>query len=668
MFDHGAIGLSPDTGPNSVQVAYAKDFELVFEWGDTSPFNYDFFIVRWDLDGKNVGQQDIKGGSRTSGRWVTHPGTSGRYRLVVEGADGHPGGSKSHQGWSNSLYIDFVVPPRIGTKYKQLGGSAGPLGRATGKEMDSKEGKGRYQRFEHGVIGWTPSTGPNSVQALYLKGSYEMVFEWGDTSPYNYDYFNVRWDMDGTNMGQMEIKSDSRTGGRWITRPHSAGMYRLSVEGGDKHVIGKDSLRQGWSNALEIYFVPLAPEYSYKRPAKGLLPTSDHSDRVNMQDVTPSASVADAKAQFAQRAAAAIIRNASMALPRSINEFAEDYGARSLAKMAYLDYFPRDGRRGSDYRKEAIQSLLRQKVTAKSGTTGSFPLLRTGEYDVALMALTALVYKYYHELGPHAQNHIINNLLNKRGKFDPEDLRPYAPKPIPETENHVLNIETARYLTNQLLWRREGDPRYDNSRNGMDEWMLKHLQQFLLNDFIEYNARPYQDYSMASLLNLYTFTSERHPSGARVKLAAHMVLDYLMAKVAVSSNDSRRSVTFRRHAIDYDDADFLGPPTYREGTDGSAELLLDGIRRYHRHDGRKNIAGLQDLAGLLRLGDAVGGIERLPRSRFHPGFDDRSVASVLLSAISPSRRRGLCKLTQLSHQFGRPLRTARLHGPRNRQT
>ena len=50
--------------------------------------------------------------------------------------------------------------------------------------------------------------------------------------------------------------------------------------------------------------------------------------------------------------------------------------------------------------------------------------------------------------------------------------------------------------------------------------MLKHLQQFILRDFIEYNVRPYQDYTLSALLNLYTFTSDRHPSGARVKTAA----------------------------------------------------------------------------------------------------------------------------------------------------
>ncbi len=345
-FEHGAIGWSPATGPNSVQALYVKDSELVFDWGDTSPFNYDFFIVRWDLNGKNVGQQDVKGGSRTGGRWVTHPGTSGRYRLVVEGADGHPGGSKSHQGWSNSLYINYVVPPPIPTKYKELGGATGPLGHPVGKEIASKEGKGFHQKYEHGVIGWSPSTGPNSVQALYLKGPYEMVFEWGDTSPYNYDYFNVRWDMDGTNMGQSEVKGSTRTSGRWVTRPHSAGLYRLIVEGGDKHVVGKDSHKQGWSNALEIYFTPLAPEYSYKPPARKLREQKPAHDFVYLGDLTPAKSVNDARSGFDHRAAAAVRYEASAPITTSISADGQTYGARVLAKLAYLDYFQTDRQAG----------------------------------------------------------------------------------------------------------------------------------------------------------------------------------------------------------------------------------------------------------------------------------------------------------------------------------
>src|SRR5262249_4224417 len=144
------------------------------------------------------------------------------------------------------------------------------------------------------------------------------------------------------------------------------------------------------------------------------------------------------------------------------------------------------------------------------------------------------------------QNHIIDELLNHRGPFNPDDLKPFSPLPVPETENHIMMIESARYLTNQLLYKRTGDHKFDNARNGMDDWMLKHLQNFLKTDFIEYNARPYQDETTFALLNLASYASTKNKSSARVHTAARMVLDYVMAKVAVSSNDSRRCVTYRR--------------------------------------------------------------------------------------------------------------------------
>ncbi len=345
---------------------------------------------------------------------------------------------------------------------------------------------------------------------------------------------------------------------------------------------------------LEIYFVPLAPEYSYKPPAKKLPEPKPEHQWVHLEDVEPATSVRDARANFDKRAAAAIRYEASAPIGVSLSGDGQTYGSLILAKFAYPDYFQGNGR---GYRLEASKSLLGQRIASKSGTTtdtsvgttiftAGLERKRTGDYDVGLTALTAIIYKYYHVMPPEVQNHIINNLLNKRGPFDPGDLWPFghAP-PVPESENHVMMIETARYLTNQLLYRRQGDAQYDNSRNGMDEWMLKHLQHFLLNDFIEYNARPYQDYTTSALLNLYTFTSDRHPSGARVKTAAHMVLDYMMAKVAVSSNDSRRSVTFRRKSdnahspndpANYNDPNFLDGSMGRMDPQNSFSMQFAG--------------------------------------------------------------------------------------------
>src|SRR4029077_20728298 len=106
--------------------------------------------------------------------------------------------------------------------------------------------------------------------------------------------------------------------------------------------------------------------------------------------------------------------------------------------------------------------------------------------------------------------------------------------------------ESSRYLTNQLLLRElkdsgQYDSAFDNGANGMTDWLLSLLQDFLKSDFDEYNSRPYQGFSVMALENLYDFSED-----VRVKEAAHLVLDYLSAKFAISSSGLRRSLPFRR--------------------------------------------------------------------------------------------------------------------------
>src|SRR5262249_21258691 len=138
----------------------------------------------------------------------------------------------------------------IGERYHKLGGSSGALGRPTSSETNSKEGTGRLQSFEHGVVAISPTTGPKSGQSGYLKAG-ELVFEWGDTAPFNYDYFIVRWDLNGKNIGQQDVKGGPRTHGRFVLHPKEAGRYRLVVEGRDNGLLGGKS-RQGWSIPLYI--------------------------------------------------------------------------------------------------------------------------------------------------------------------------------------------------------------------------------------------------------------------------------------------------------------------------------------------------------------------------------------------------------------------------------
>jgi hypothetical protein len=112
-------------------------------------------------------------------------------------------------------------------------------------------------------------------------------------------------------------------------------------------------------------------------------------------------------------------------------------------------------------------------------------------------------------------------------------------------------IHTARYLTNQLLYQRDHDPNHDNRRNGFEaaptctELMLALLRNILRDDFSEYNAKPYQTETRYALLNLCAYAYDHE-----VRLAARMVLDYISAHMAVSSNDLRRMVPFRRRNED----------------------------------------------------------------------------------------------------------------------
>ena len=71
--------------------------------------------------------------------------------------------------------------------------------------------------------------------------------------------------------------------------------------------------------------------------------------------------------------------------------------------------------------------------------------------------------------------------------------------------------------------------------------LLEILQGFLRNDFSEYNSKNYQRETRNALLNLSSYAYDHE-----VRLAARMVLDYISARFAVTSNDLRRLLPFRR--------------------------------------------------------------------------------------------------------------------------
>ena len=117
---------------------------------------------------------------------------------------------------------------------------------------------------------------------------------------------------------------------------------------------------------------------------------------------------------------------------------------------------------------------------------------------------------------------------------------------IPETENHLLMINTSKYLKNQFIisdlgaGSDEAAP-FESDQRQLRFWLLGRMQGFLTRDFIEYNARPYQRMSIVAILNIADFANDDD-----LRTGAQLVLDYTTAKFDVGSLQGRRLVPFRR--------------------------------------------------------------------------------------------------------------------------
>jgi hypothetical protein len=97
-FEKGSITWSPNQGTNMTVAAWSSNGYAYFDWGSTSPFSYERFLVRWYSAADPSGEQREFGGG-TSGRIRVQERTTGNYRFIVEGCD-----SSCKQGWTLSAY------------------------------------------------------------------------------------------------------------------------------------------------------------------------------------------------------------------------------------------------------------------------------------------------------------------------------------------------------------------------------------------------------------------------------------------------------------------------------------------------------------------------------------------------------------------------------------
>ena len=111
-----------------------------------------------------------------------------------------------------------------------------------------------------------------------------------------------------------------------------------------------------------------------------------------------------------------------------------------------------------------------------------------------------------------------------------------------DSENHVLQTEISRYLTNQLFLEVYPDKQeFNNTANGNTITLLEHLSTFFLQYFYEYNSRPYQAFTVNAISLLHS-----HALDTDLVLVADMLLDVITSFSGIQMNQLRRFAPFRR--------------------------------------------------------------------------------------------------------------------------
>ncbi|GAB7192639.1 hypothetical protein NUM3379_33480 [Kineococcus sp. NUM-3379] len=94
----------------------------------------------------------------------------------------HPRHRAARSAWAALLLAPVLASPaapapaqadprvggEIGVRYEALGGARGFLGRPTGGEVPTPDGRGASVTFEHGVVYWSPRTGAFEVHGAIL--------------------------------------------------------------------------------------------------------------------------------------------------------------------------------------------------------------------------------------------------------------------------------------------------------------------------------------------------------------------------------------------------------------------------------------------------------------------------------------------------------------------
>lgn len=191
---------------------------------------------------------------------------------------------------------------------------------------------------------------------------------------------------------------------------------------------------------------------------------------------------------------------------------------------------------------EEVNTLI-QKMKVRGVTGSHWALNPKGDYDFTLMPLTTILWLFDDKpdlLYPKTKDYLIKVLLTEEG----DKYRKAVPKTlglVADTENHILMTEGSRYLKNRwLMLHGNTNPLYDNVANGMETKILAYLERMKTHGLYEYNSIPYIGYTIAALLNLEGFASEK------VRTEARNVLDYMNWTFALGSYQLKHYPPMRR--------------------------------------------------------------------------------------------------------------------------
>jgi hypothetical protein len=567
-FQRGEIAWSADE--DMVVSVFRLWSDALFEWsipgGDHDYFRYDIAFRPageqvWQSQGQDATELKVEGQQQM---WIRLQGF-GDYAFTIRSCSGDDCGPFTVPVTVTlGLYDESPDPgqhrdvdPALNERWHELGAWDGPLG------LPAEEPKpflgGVSQAFEHGWITTAPQFGPAMVVAAYQRGTFAEVTWGGADTAYNAfrvdayrgDFFFVDskflfyglasdWARPGIGSGSVVFSDLLSTGreGQFFIFPAVADLLATEATPGLFPQVSVSTAEGGLVGATP------SPTLEFSTPPPDTFLPYPPLDGSPAQAFASQRARVDA---IARHYAAG--RPLGFRLPQPDDGNPEMTEGVTLQLIAHLHAVSLDpGFRTPRELPSRLLVPIRLRAR-RAGTVGT-----RNDYDMALKGLVVLLYRYRALLADSDVAYIMQDLFPKAqtGVLDTDDwvavTFPIPVPPvedsavvIPETENHLLMIESSKYLVNQLLFKQTGDEAYDNPRNNMLLFLMNFLQVIAKFDFMEFNARPYQRLSLHAIMNLYEFAEDQV-----LRTASAIILDYVMMKFAVSCSRERRISPFRR--------------------------------------------------------------------------------------------------------------------------